>query len=157
MDHTADQPLKVARLKRLGVYATVAFASFLLGFVPMWLVARTRASEREAVQQTLRLTQLENTLAAAAIQARRGDYEPARQATSTFYTNLGAELDRSESVFSVSQRETMQPILAQRDQMITLLARGDPAVAERLADAYVSYRQATGTLPRPEPPRTGGN
>jgi hypothetical protein len=43
----------------------------------------------------------------------------------------------------------MQSLLAQRDQLITLLARADPAVGERLADAYVSYRQTTGTLPRP--------
>lgn len=28
-------------------------------------------------------------------------------------------------------------------------ARGDPAVADRLADAYVSHRHTTGTLPRP--------
>ena len=73
----------MARLKRLGVYATVVFAAFVLGFVPMWLVARTRANERDVVQQALRLTQLENELAAAAIQARRGDYEPAREAAST--------------------------------------------------------------------------
>lgn len=149
MDDVTNQPLKVARLKRLGVYATVVFVAFLIGFVPMWLVARTRANERDAVQQALRLTQLENTLAAAAIQARRGDYEPAREAASTFYTNLRAELDRSRSGFSVSQREMMQSLLAQRDELITLLARADPAVAERLGDAYVSYRQTTGTLPRP--------
>ena len=41
----------------------------------------------------------------------------------------------------------VSPLLVQRDQMITLLARADPAVAERLADAYLSYRRATGTLP----------
>ncbi|HUE89144.1 MAG TPA: phospholipase D-like domain-containing protein, partial [Vicinamibacterales bacterium] len=80
MDDSTAPPLKVARLKRLGVYATVVFAAFVLGFVPMWLVARTRANERDVVQQALRLTQLENGLAAAAIQARRGDYEPAREA-----------------------------------------------------------------------------
>ena len=152
MDQATTPPLKVARLQRLGVYAIVVFAAFLVGFVPMWLVARTRADERDAVQQALRLTQLENTLAAAAIQARRGDYEPAREAASTFYTSLRAELDRSASGFSAPQREMMQSVLAQRDQLITLLARADPAVAERLADAYVSYRQKTGTLPVP-----GGN
>jgi hypothetical protein len=149
MEQATNPPLKVARLKRLGVYATVVFAAFLLGFIPMWLVARTRANERDVVQQALRLTQLENGLAAAAIQARRGDYEPAREAASTFYTNLRAELDRSPSGFTVPQREMMQSLLAQRDQLITLLARADPAVAERLADAYVSYRQTTGTLPPP--------
>jgi len=137
----------VARLQRLGLYATVVFVAFLIGFIPMWLRARSRANERDAVQQVLRLTQAENTLAAAAIQARRGDYEPAREAASTFYTNLRAELDRPQSVFSASQRDMLQPLVVQRDQMITLLARADPAAAERLADAYVSYRRATGTLP----------
>ncbi len=144
MDHPTTPPLKVAHLKRLGVYATVVFAAFILGFVPMWLVSRTRANERDVVQQALRLTQLENGLAAATIQARRGDYEPAREAASTFYTNLRAELDRSPSAFTVPQREIMQSLLAQRDQLITLLARADPAVAERLADTYVSYRLTTG-------------
>ena len=141
------------QLRRLGVYAAVLVVAFLLGFVPMWMQARTRASERDAAHQTLRLTQLENTLAAAAIQARRGDYEPAREAASTFYTNLTAEMNRIPSVFTTPQRERMRSLLAERDQMITLLARADPAVAERLTDTYVSYRQAMGTLP---PPIGGG-
>ena len=148
MDDSTTPALKLARLKRVGVYATVVFAAFVLGFVPMWLVARARANERDGVQRALRLTQLENGIAAAAIQARRGDYEPAREATSTFYTALRAELDRSPSGFTLPEREMLQSLLAQRDQLITLLARADPAVAERLADAYVSYRQTTGTLPR---------
>ena len=150
MDNATNQPVKVGRLKRLGVYATVVFAAFLLGFVPMWLAARARANERDAAQLALRLAQLENTLAVAAIQARRGEYEVAREATSTFYTNLTAELDRTPSGFTGPQRERMQALVGQRDQLITLLARADPAVAERLADAYVAYRQARGTLPEPD-------
>jgi hypothetical protein len=141
MNNAANEPLRVARLRRLGVHATVIFAAFLLGFVPMWLVARTRANERDAAQQTLLVTELENMLAAAALQARRGDYEPARDAASTFYTNLQAQLDRSPSLISAPQREMMQSLLAQRDQVITLLARADPASAERLADDYISYRR----------------
>ena len=146
MDKPTNQPLKMARLQRLGVYTTVILVAFLIGFVPMWMRARTRANERDAAQQAVRLTQVENTLASAAIYARRGDYEPAREAASTFYTNLRAELDRPRSTFSDSQRDMLQPLLMQRDQMITLLARPDPAVAERLADAYLSYRRTMGTL-----------
>lgn len=151
MNDSTTPPLKVARLKRLGVYATVVFAAFLLGFIPMWIVAQSRANERDAVHQTLRLAQLENELAAAGIQARRGDYEPAREAASTFYTNLRAEVDRSPSAFTASQREMLPPLLAQRDQLITLLARADPAAADRLAEAYIAYRQTTGTLAQAEP------
>ena len=148
MDDSRTPPLKAARLKRLGVYATVVVAAFLLGFIPMWMVAQRRANERDAVQRTLRLTQLENDLSTASIQARRGEYEPAREAASTFYTNLRAELDRSPSVFTATQREMLPSLLAQRDQLITLLARADPAVADRLSEAYVSYRHTAGTLPR---------
>ena len=148
MNNATNKPVRVARLRRLGVHATVLFAAFLLGFVPMWLVARTRANERDAAQQSLLLTELENMLAAAALQARRGDFEPAREAASTFYTNLQAQVDRSPSVISAPQREMMQSLLAQRDQVITLLARADPASADRLADDYVSYRRTMGPPPR---------
>ena len=156
MDSRERVPVKNARVQRFAIYATVVVAAFLLGFVPMWLAARTRANERNAAQQALRLTQIENTLAAATIQARRGDYEPAREAASTFYTNLRAELDRADSGFAVPPRDALQALLAERDQMITLLARSDPAVAERLANTYISYRRTAGTLPRQAAPRGGG-
>ena len=142
MESRERLPVKSARVQRFAVYATVVFAAFLLGFGPMWLVARTRADERNAAQQALRLSQIENALAAATIQARRGDYEPARAAASTFYTTLRAELDRADSGFAVPSRDALQALLTERDQMITLLARSDPAVAERLANTYISYRQA---------------
>lgn len=146
-------PVKSARVRRFAIYAGVLFAAFLLGFVPMWLEARGRANERDAARQALRLAQLENTLATAAIHARRGDYEPAREAASTFYTDLQTELDRADSGFAAPSREALQALLADRDQMITLLARSDPAVADRLANTYVSYRQTAGTLPpQPAPP-----
>jgi hypothetical protein len=136
-------------MRRLGIYALVVLAAFLIGIVPMWLVARSRANERDVARQELRVTQLENALAATAILARRGDYEPARAAASSFYTALRTSLDDGHAAFSVPQRELMQSLIAQRDQVITLLARGDPAVAGRLGDAYVSYRETSGTLPRP--------
>lgn len=149
-------PVKSARVQRVAVYGTILFAAFLVGFVPMWLAARTRATERNAARQTLRLTQIENALGAAAIQARRGDYEPARTAASTFYTSLRAELDRTDSGFAGPSREALQALLAERDQIITLLARSDPAVAERLANAYISFRQTAGTLPQQGAPPAGG-
>jgi hypothetical protein len=149
MRQIMDTTTSAWQLRRLGLYATMLLFAFLLGLVPMWVQARSRAHERDTAEQALRLSQLENTLASAAIQARRGDYEPAREATSLFFTNLTAELGRVPSEFTPAQRERMQSLLAERDQLITLLARADPAVAERLADIYVSYRQAMGTLPPP--------
>jgi hypothetical protein len=132
-------------VRRFAIYAVVVFVAFLLGMLPMWLSARERASERDAAQQALRLTRIENSLAAAAIRARRGDYEPARAAASTFYTDLRAELERADSGLPPPSRDALQAILAERDQMITLLARGDPASAERLAQTYISYLEAAAT------------
>jgi hypothetical protein len=83
--------------------------------------------------------QIENALAAAAIYARRGEYEPARAAASTFYTDVQAEMTRADSGFTAATRGALQTILAERDDVITLLARSDPAAAERLATAYVVF------------------
>jgi len=132
------------RLRRTIVYAAVLLIVFLAGLVPMWLTSRTNARERDAAQASLRISTLQNTVASAAIDARRGDYEPARQAASDFFTNLGREISRGrDSAFSEAQRDVLRSMFETRDDTITLLARSDPASAERLVDLYTKYRQAT--------------
>jgi hypothetical protein len=130
-------------LKRVGVYLAAALLIFLLGLVPMWLKARGAASQRDAARRELRLSRTQVTLASAAIDARRGEYETARQTASDFFTSLRAELDAGqESSLTARQREATAPLLGRRDEIITLLARSDPAAAERLSELYVSYRAA---------------
>ena len=133
---------------------------FLLGLVPMWVqsrqssksfseatdqsdLARTQNALTSALaEQQLNLARMQNALASAAIDARRGDYESARQSTSDFFTYLRVATDKvDDSALSLAQREGLQPLLTQRDEIITLLARGDLASAERLSDLYVSYRE----------------
>ena len=130
------------RVRKVVLYAVVLLIVFLMGLVPMWMTARLRARERDAAQASLRISSLQNALGNAAIDARRGEYEPARQAASEFFTNLQAEIDRGDSVFNVAQRTTLRSLFAMRDDAITLLARSDPASAERLVVLYVGYRQA---------------
>ncbi len=139
-------------LKRVGVYLAIAVALFLLGLVPMWLKARAAASQRDAAQHELRLSQMQNTLSAATIDARRGEYEPARQMASDFFTTLRTQIeagaDADASAITPAQRERVRPLLDRRDEIITLLARSDPAAADRLSDLHVTYRQAmTGAQP----------
>lgn len=132
-----------ATLKRVGIYLGVALFVFLLGLVPMWLKARAAAAQRDVARRELRLSQLQGTLASAVIDARRGDYEPARQTASDFFAGLRNQLDHAEdSALTARQREASAPLLARRDDIITLLARSDPAAAEQLSDLYVSYRKA---------------
>ena len=131
------------RARRIGIYLGVALAVFLLGLIPMWMKAREAASQRDAARRELHLSQMQGTLAAAAIDARRGEYEPARQTASEFFTALRGQLAAGgESALTATQREAAAPLLTRRDQLITLLARGDPAAAEQLSELYVAYRKA---------------
>ena len=129
-------------LQRIGLYAALMLVAFLIGFVPMWLKARENGNQLAATERTLGLTQLQNNLASAALDARRGDYEPARQAASQFYTSLRANIDKGDaSPLTPAQRQSAQALFAGRDEIITLLARSDPAVADRLSDVYAAYRK----------------
>jgi hypothetical protein len=132
-------------MRRVITYAGVLLIVFLLGFVPMWLKARASDARLADAERRLTLVGMQGDLASAALDARRGDYEPARQAVSQFFTSLRAEIDKGDtSYFTEAQRAGVQPLFAGRDEIITLLARSDPASADRLSDLYVAYRKALG-------------
>ena len=128
--------------QRFIIYAGVLLVIFLLGFVPMWLRARAASRSLVETEHQLIKVRMQSNLASAAIDARRGDYEPARQAVSQFFTSLRAEMDKGDtSNYTPAQRQGMQPLFAGRDELITLLARSDPASSDRLADLFVAYRK----------------
>ena len=134
-------------LRRYAIYALILVVVFLLGLVPMWLSARSRARERDEARRELRLSKVENDLSSAVINARRGEYEPARQATSRFFNSLVTQCDPSTQTADLTRAQCdarPQP-LAQRDEVITLLARSDPASADRLSDMYVLHQKAMST------------
>lgn len=126
--------------KRVALYATLCVGFFLLGFVPAWFKATNAIEQRDAAQRGVRLAQLQNTLAAALIDVQRGHYEPARQLTSDFYTNLRRQVDAdSGALFTPAQRAGLKTLLAERDELITLLARSDPVATDRLFNVYSVY------------------
>ena len=128
--------------KRVALYATIALGFFLLGFLPTWFKSSRAIEQRDAAQRGVRLAQLQNTLAAAVIDVQRGHYEPARQLTSDFYTNLRRQVDgESGSLFTPVQREGLSSLLAERDELITLLARSDPEATDRLFNVYSTYNK----------------
>jgi len=132
-------------MQRVIRQAVLLLVAFLLGFVPMWWQSRECSGSLSEAEHQLSLARLQNALASAVIDARRGDYEPARQAASNFFTSLRAETDRGDaSALSPAQREGVLPLFTRRDEIITLLARSDPVSAERLSDLYVSYRKGVG-------------
>jgi hypothetical protein len=126
----------------LGIIAALVLAAFLIGFVPMWLTARGNAADRDAARTQLRRSEISNLLSSAVVDARRGEYEAARQEISNFFTRVTAEEDKGDEGFmTAAQRENIKPLLANRDTLITLLAQRDPASTDRLTDLYVAYAQ----------------
>lgn len=67
-----------------------------------------------------------------------------RLTASDFFTSLRQQMDAPPgmSVITEAQRERLKNLMSERDEIITLPARSDPAAAERLSDIYVSYREA---------------
>ena len=116
---------------------------FLLGFVPMWLKSNQLNRELFRMQQEARFQTIQIIFADAALAARRGEYEPARQRMVGFFALVNAETERGlGSALPAGASESLKPLLAQRDDLITLLARGDQASAERLATAYAEFRKS---------------
>ncbi len=131
--------------RRILYYAIAVIAVFLLGFVPMWMRARDQSTQREKAEHALTLTRIVKDLGSATIDARRGEYEAARQEASTFFTAARYEIDAANrSVLTQQQRDALAPLLNQRDDLITLIARSDPASADRLANLYVAVRKVLG-------------
>ena len=140
-ENMQSKPVKTThRIRRFILYVARLLLAFLLGFVPMWLKSRECSSSLSEAERQSSLARMQNLLGSAAIVARRGDYETARQAASDFFTFLRAETSKGvDSALSQAQKDGAQPLLAQRDQIITLLARGEAASADLLSDVYVAY------------------
>jgi hypothetical protein len=129
-------------MRRFVTYVALLIVAFMLGFVPMWLKFRDSSSRLSAATHELNLARAQSALTSAVVDVQRGDYEPARGAISTFFSSLRAETDSgAASILLPAQREAVQPLFARRDEIITLLARSDPASLAQLSDLYVSYRQ----------------
>ena len=129
-------------MKRVTSYALLALVFFLLGFVPTWVKSFDTSARLVEAGNQLSLARMQNSLASAVIDVQRGNYAPALQSASGFFTALRAETDRGNgSALSPAQIVSLQPLIAQRDEIIALLARSDPAAGARLSDLYASYRQ----------------
>lgn len=134
--------------RKAGIYIGLALGFFLFGAVLMGVTAWDVSNQRDLARHELRLSKMQGMLASSVIDARRGEYEPARQTASDFFTELRSQIDRgTNSDLTQVQQDRLKPLLAQRDDLITLLARTDPAAADRLSDLYTNYRGVMSNAP----------
>lgn len=140
----AENGLK-SKLVKIGIVLVILLVVFLAGFIPMRMKFNKEAADHSTTIKTLTRSELSNLIATAIVDARRGEYESARQKTSDFYTRLDAQIQSGESsAYSSVQNESLKAVFSNRDAIITLLAQRDPAAVERLTDVYLIYRQAIG-------------
>ena len=152
-DVNSDNGSGVSRRSQFGkqflIWGGVVLIAFLLGFVPMWWTKRTVSNELEQTKLELKRQKIQNSLAAAAVYAKRGEYEPARQNVSTFFTDIQSEVnDAGSPVLTTESRSQVSSLLSGRDEIITLLSRADPAAADRVSDMYAAYRAITSAGPQ---------
>lgn len=135
------------KFRRWGMIAGAVLLAFLVGLVPMWLTARGYAYERDTARTQLRKSEIANLLLSSIVDARRGEYEIARQQASEFFTRLRAEEEKGDEGFlTADQRSKIQTIFADRDAAITMLAQRDPASLDRLTGFYTRYTAAVPPL-----------
>jgi hypothetical protein len=137
----AARSFRPARLPRWLVLAVGAVFVFIAGLsIPYAPVMRLDARLERTVR-ALTLARLENTLATAALEARRGRYESARQLASDFFTRLqGAGVD-----LPAEARDEVRAILTHRDTTITLLSRGAETSTDLLDRIIAEYRSVLRT------------
>jgi hypothetical protein len=136
----ASSPGRSTRFRDLAIVFVIGL---LIGFIPMWLRARQRTAERDRALQNLQTSELKDELSAAALNSRRGQYEVARQELSAFFNSLDTAVDRkNDPDITPEKLKSIQPILSQRDNLITLLARSDPASADRRSELDLAFRKA---------------
>ena len=136
------KPVTSTPLMRWDIFYTVLLlVAFLLGFAPMWLKSRKCFRSLSEAEHQLSLVRIHNALISAVIEVWQNNYEPARQAASDFFTFLRIEIGDEAALLSPGQKESVQLLFSQRDEIITLLAQSDPAAVGRLAELYGLYRQ----------------
>lgn len=118
-----------------------AVAALILGLVlgTVAQLARGERLERRAADGARALTaaRVEVALAGAVVEAQAGSYELARQRTSEFYTGLQRRL---APLLAGPAAGGAQRLLVQRDAVVTLLARSDPASVSVLRRLWTDYR-----------------
>jgi hypothetical protein len=126
------------RSRLFAIAAGIALVAFLLGFLPQWSRANGLRDRLTTARHDLRMSRVEGQMGAAMAEAQRSNYEQARQRMTEVYADLTAAAPSLQG----TQRREVDAILAQRDEIITLLARAAPESRERVVLIYTRYHNA---------------
>jgi hypothetical protein len=140
---------KPVDLKKVAVAAGVLIVVFAAGYIPSCVGARSAEERSIRLQQNLKLADLRGHLGMASYEANRNNYANAAQQSTEFFNVL---LETIGNTSDAPLKQNLEKFLARRDEITTNLAQADPAVKEKLAQAYADFYQITAThLTRDQP------
>lgn len=124
--------------------AVALVIAFLLGYVPASLTARAERTERDRLQRTVAVSEIQIQLGMMSYEANRDNYALAAQLSTVFFDRV-----RAESGGPADQEITglLQSILARRDEITSDLAQASPAVKSKIADMYAELFRLLQTTP----------
>lgn len=138
------------RNRWIGLAVLAVIVAFLAGFLPQWNRANGLDDELATARQELRMARLEGRIGAALTESLRSNYERARQLMTEAFSEMERELD-SGRITDPSQQQALRQILAQRDEIVTLLARAEPEAQQRLMLLFTRYFEAVDPAARRAP------
>ncbi|HEU0298609.1 MAG TPA: hypothetical protein VFR37_04125 [Longimicrobium sp.] len=126
------------RNRLIAIAVGIALVAFLLGFLPQWTRANGLSDQLRETRHELRMSRTEGQIGAALTESLRSNYERARQLMAEVFATLQAEAPS----LAPRQRTEVDAILAQRDEVVTMLARAAPESAQRVMLIYTRYHNA---------------
>lgn len=138
----ADQ--KRLNATKLALAAAALIAFFLLGYIPASMSARTAQERNSQLEYDLRLADLRGQLGMASYETNQNNYASAAQRSTGLFNGLREAIDHTTDQ---TLKQDLEQILARRDEITANLAAANPAVKDKLAQAYVDLFQITAARP----------
>lgn len=125
-------PVQAGRRSRWLLAAALLGGAFLLGFVPQYLSSTRAAANLQARDQQIKQLQKEATLSRLRdlasllyLEISRKNYGIASQRASALFDLIRATIDNGSDA---ALNDGLRSILAQRDEIVSKLAKPDPGV-----------------------------
>lgn len=99
--------------------------AFLVGLLPGTVIAWQQHNSSDSAQREVAMYRIRDQAGMSAMYARRGEYDRARVLASSMFGSMRARVDQQNG--DASSLDQLRQILAERDEIITLLARSDAA------------------------------
>ena len=127
---------------RIVLLAAALVAVFLLGFVPQYIRSNRLDSDLRQSREAYAGADLRDLIGLAYLQSNQKNYGLAATTSGQFFDRVREVTNQTQDG---NRRQALEDLLAPRDRITGLLAKGDSAVIGDLQDLVIKTRAATGS------------